>query len=134
MSDITVNWFENDFNLRVDAASDQALYEIAAQILAEAIPNVPRDTGFLANSGYVNSPINEGFQHQSSKRSPRGSKSKRLYETVDKPPQTDQTVVGFAANYAIYVESRTPFLYPAMLSVQGKIGGTIEEAGRANFG
>lgn len=134
MNDFSVNWFDSDFTLKLEQATDEGLYGIAAQILAEAIPNVPRDTGFLANSGYVNSPINEGFQRQQSRRSPRGSKSKRLYETVDQPPQTEETVVGFAANYAIYVESRTPFLYPAMLRVQGQVGGIIEAAGRKHFG
>ena len=124
-----VNWHDDEFYVKLDEANNDMTTALGFQILAEAIPHVRRDTGFLANSGYVHSPQESTF---AAKTQSRGN---REYRTASNPPgnEPDVTYVGFSASYALFVETRYPFLYPAMLRAQGEVGGIVQVVKSEHF-
>jgi hypothetical protein len=126
VSDVEVNWYQHDVMVTVGKAERDFLLALGFQVEAEAKPNVPVDTGFLRNSSYVNGAGTNTF----SPRSDHG------HNTTPEPAQPDddkEIVVGFAAEYAVYVEVDQPYLYPALQRVAQQANGTIEAAGRKHL-
>lgn len=120
-----INWYEQDVMLAVEGATQDFLLAMAHQVIAEAKPNVPVDTGFLRNSDYV---IGAGTNTFTPKHS--GDK-----QTVSSPPtpQDDEVVAGFAADYAVYQEIQRSFLANALESVAQQAQGIIQTAGKKHF-
>lgn len=117
-----VNWYADDVKLAVQGVGRDALLAIAFQIIAEAKPDVPVDTGFLRNSDYVvGAGKNTFIAQQNDDR-----------RTVPNPPPTEdnEVIAGFAADYAIHVETRHPFLYPALLRVRQQVDGIIKQVSK----
>ena len=101
------------------------------------VANPPIDTGFLANSGYINSSRDSTFDRtwesgQYSSRHTRraregeeGDDEGRIQRSVNRervespepPPDETGVTIGWAAIYAWFVEDSQPFAYPALLSV-----------------
>src|SRR5690606_23699040 len=105
---------------------DLAIAEIdklALEIIAESDP--PVDTGFLNASAYVNSSsgLNTfdekwGDGEFLSRRS--GSLEQRQSIDSPEPPPKDGAVAGWAADYALWVEERTGFVYSAVQRVASR--------------
>lgn len=129
-NDVTVNWYEEDVILAAEGAMGEALLALAFQVEAEAKVKAAVDTGFMRNSSYVVGG-NENTFHARSEE-----KDGREYNTVNSPEPAAPggAVVGFAADYSIYVETQQPFLYPALRSVANQADATIEAVGKRTFG
>lgn len=120
MSD--VNWYQDKVMAAVKDAEQEFLLALAFQVEAEAKVNAPVDTGFMRNSSYVVGAGQNTFV-------PRHDGDKETTPSPATPQDDQEVVIGFAADYTIYVESTQPFIYPALQSVVAQAGGTIQAAG-----
>lgn len=125
MPNSRVDWYAEDVLLVVDDVTEEALLALAFQVEAEAKVNAPVDTGFLRNSSYVAGGDTNTFRSQSA----NGRNTVNRAE----PSPPNGAVVGFGADYSIFVESRQPFLYPAAQQVMQQAEGTIAAVGRRHF-
>lgn len=92
-----------------------SLDAIALQVIAEAQPNVPVDTGFLANSGYVVGPNVNTYSRNGDKSEPQRAVGE------------NEAIAGFSAEYALIVELDDPYLYPALERVNGQVPSILKE-------
>lgn len=125
-NNVRVDWYEHDVLIRTAQANREILLAIAHQTEAEAKVRARVDTGFMRNSAYVNGAGENSFV----------ARSEDGHETAPGPehPQDDNEVIlGFAANYTIYVEALDPFVYPAAELVAQQAAGIIEPIGRRHF-
>lgn len=120
-----INWYEQDVIAKVADASAEFLLAMGFQVEAEAKVNAPVDTGFLRNSSYVNGAGQNTF-------TPRQDGDRETVSSIPTPAD-GEVVVGFAADYAVYVEAEQPFLYPALQRVASQANGIIEAVGKKHF-
>lgn len=120
MSDFKLDWRGNDALLVLEGATREGLLTLGYQLEGEIKVGAPVDTGFMRNTVYVHSSEVSTFQAQ----------SRDGYETTSAPPAVDDdtVIVGVAADYAIYVESTQPFVYPALQRVAQVAGATVASA------
>lgn len=97
----------------------------ALEIGAAADP--PVDTGFLRASVYIYSSRANSFDgtwesdyYTSTKG--HGLVARQRVDSPETPPDEYSAIVGWAANYAWWVEDLQPFIYPALLSVAERPG------------
>lgn len=95
--------------------------KIALEVIVESDP--PIDTGFLDASAYVNSATGlNTFDQVWANGKFIGRKRKSLVErrSVESPhpPPPNGATVGWSAQYSVYVEEQTHFIYAALLRVQ----------------
>lgn len=118
-----VIWHGDDLLKEVAKLQIEVIDKVALEILVESKP--PIDTGYLDASAYVNSSsglntFDETWQtgHYLSRNSGR----MEWRDSVDspEPPPKDGAVAGWAADYAIYVEADTNFIYEALQTVAAK--------------
>lgn len=100
----------------IDELAIEEVDKRALAIIADADPAI--DTGFLSASGYVNSAsglntFDEGWPEGQyfSRRTQRQEQRRRV--EAPEPHPDKGAVAGFAADYALYEEERTSFLYQA---------------------
>lgn len=124
-----VNWYAEDVLAVVDGASAEMMEALAFQVEAVAKTKAAVDTGFMRNSGYVVTQGVNTFQARSEEI------DGQQHDTVNNPEPAppNGATVGFAADYSIFVETRQPFLYPALQQVMQTAGGTIESVGKRHF-
>lgn len=125
----------------VEGASDALLTKMALVILGQARVNIREndqiDTGFMTNSGYVVAPGEDGYdktwpsgQYQSGKTGQTAMAERAPKQT---PPE-GASLVGFAADYAIYQEMARSYLYKALDQSKGQFDATVKTVGREHFG
>jgi hypothetical protein len=124
-----VNWYGDKVLKQADAALKDVLETLGREVLQEAQDRAPVDTGFLKESGYIDAETVSTFQSRTATLTSPKTGQTRDYSTVASAPQRDDNTasVGFAADYAIYVEGDQPFLYPALVSVSNRATGLIEK-------
>ena len=123
-SGFRLNWRGDQAAVVVTDATRKGLLQLGYQLEGEIKVGAPVDTGFMRNSTYVHSSGASTFQAQN------GSEGQ---QTASSPPAADDdtVIVGVAADYAIYVESTQPFVYPAMQRIARLAGGVIGGAVRS---
>lgn len=130
-----INWYEEDVLLAVDGASRDFLLAMAHQVIAEAKPNMPVDTGFLRNSDYVVGAGENTFTPKRATLKSRKTGQTAEHETVPSVPSPvdNEVIAGFAADYAVYQEIEQGFLHRALQSVAQQAQGIIQTAGKKHF-
>lgn len=126
-----VNWYAEDVVVKFTKLSERAIEAAAARVDAltkiNIVANDQVDTGFMANSVYFATEGSSTYQDASGAQINReGNFVER--EMAPEAPLKDgaAALVCVGANYAIFQEMATPFLYPALLAVKGEMKGIIE--------
>jgi len=106
---------------QIDALLIEQIDKLALEVILES--DAPVDTGFLDASAYVNSStgLNTfGETWADGRFISRHSKQLQQRRSVEspQPPPPDGATVGWAAQYAAHVETRTHFIYRALLKVK----------------
>ncbi len=128
---MAVRWYEDTVKLKLrnasDAMVDQAAFLVEGQTKVNIRNNGQVDTGFMMNSVYAVTPKADTYgQAQSSAKN--AASEKDMAPKAD--PPKNGAVVAVGAEYAIFQEERTAFLYPALETVAGQMGGKVVAAGR----
>jgi len=115
-----VAWNPEALMVKVDGLTIDEIDKLALRIIAASDP--PIDTGFLDASAYVNSSsglntFDERWKDGEyfSRRTGRTQKRRAVDSAV--PPPRVGAVAAWAADYAIWVEERTGFIYNAVQQV-----------------
>lgn len=115
-----VTFYHSAVKAKCKDATRAGLLALGYQILAESQPNVPVDTGFLRNSGYVYAqgeggpPVGPGYGPAP-------------------PLGADSVVVGYAALYAIFQELKLGFIWGAAQRVTAAAGAILEPVFRSRI-
>jgi hypothetical protein len=128
---VTITWNEDALEqIRQDAGAfvDEKALEVGAA------GNPPVDTGFLRASVYVHSSRQSTFSAIWPNDYYYSRKQRRLVARVavgspEQPPDEYGAVVGWAAEYAPYIEDSEAFAYAALMSLAG-----AEDRGPLNLG
>ena len=145
MADAKVTWYLEKVKVKIDAATDEALAQVAFQIEAATKKNIINvnkqlDTGFMGASVYAKSKA-KGSEYAearaeaetktlSSKTGRVVDVSKRMAREETLPKSAGAAVV-VGANYAIYQEAQQSFLYAAAVEVAATVKGTVEPVYRS---
>lgn len=124
---MSVKWYGDEVKrLLLDRAMPEMITAAALMVEGQAKVNInvngQIDTGFMINSVYANGPGVASY-------APTAVPGKMANQPAE--PPKGGAVVGVAAEYAIFQEERNSFLYPALETVAGRMGGKIVSAGRA---
>ena len=134
-----VNWYTDDVVVHFTKITERAIEMAAFRVDALAKININTndqiDTGFMANSVYVvteesssyaTTMPNGVYSWRPQKHGGATGEAQRQMapEASLKPGAAALVCVG--ANYAIFQEMDTPFLYPALLAVKDEMKGIIE--------
>jgi len=131
-----VNWYGDDVQLRIMNASQKALFAIAQQVIDQAKMNITDngqvDTGFMRNSGYAADPDQSTYSDIGSSGTyasdAGGIVDRQAAQEVEIPTAGGPVAIAaFAADYALYQEVATPFLYPALEQVKSDVPDTMIE-------
>jgi len=109
-------------------AMQQVLAEVAFQVEAKAKENATPfvDTGFLRSSIQTITPGEDGIAGRAELHTGR-SGQERLYTAADtRAARDDEALVVCHADYAYWVERRTPFLLPAAQAVAADVGAIVQ--------
>lgn len=123
---MTVKWYGDEVKrLILNQAMPEMIAAAALLVEGQTKVNINQngqvDTGFMVNSVYAVGPGVNTY-------GPAAIAGKLANGAA--VPTPAGAVVGVAAEYAIYQEERLPFLYPALETVAGRMGGQIVSAGR----
>lgn len=126
--------FDEALALAIEKMTIAAALEIEGQAKINIQANKQVDTGFMVNSVYTASDkgvsnIPASGETHSKKE---GRTVKRNAAPAEQPPENG-TLVGVAAEYALYQEVDNAFLYPAAETVANSRGAKIVEAGKEAF-
>jgi hypothetical protein len=115
-----VTWNTRNLMLQVRDLSIQEIDKVALEIIVASDP--PIDTGFLSASAYVNSSsgLNTFDERWADGRFPSrqtGQMERRSSVDTPEPPPRVGAVAAWAADYAMWVEERTGFIYNALQTV-----------------
>lgn len=128
---MAVKWYDHEVRVKLDQAIaemvDKAAFLVEGQTKINITDNGQVDTGFMRNSVYAVTPKSDTYGQAHSAAS--GAASEKNMAPKADPPR-DGAVVGVGAEYAIFQEERTPFLYPALETVVARMGGQIVASGR----
>ena len=123
-----INWHVVQARREIQERLDRALTAVALQIEAQAKVEITNngqvDTGFLRTSGYTVAPNTNTFNQvepggmKTSKATGASVRRDRAPRPVQ--PKPGEAVVGFAADYAVYQETRNSFLHRAGEMVRGQ--------------
>ena len=121
--------------VRVENATDEVLHATALQIEGTAkrniIDNDQVDTGFMVNSGYVETQKGSTYDktwkdgEYAAKKS-EGSSEVKKAPRLKLPNLFSAAAVVIGANYAIFQELKRPFLRPAADEVAKQVKGIAE--------
>ena len=129
-----VNTYLKHVMVRVEGATDATLHAIALQIEGTAKRNIVAnnqiDTGFMANSVYVEtqqgSTFGQTWQDGSYKGKKGGMKEVEKAPRLQLPNLFSASAVVVGASYAIYQEMKKSFLRTAGQEVAGQVKGIAE--------
>lgn len=128
---MAVRWYgdqvEAQLRQAMDAMVDKAAFLVEGQTKINITDNGQVDTGFMRNSVYAVTPKTNSYG-QANSEAKNAAPDKTMSPQASPPP--DGAVVGVGAEYAIFQEERNPFLYPALETVIGQMGGEIVDAGK----
>ncbi|PYJ11279.1 MAG: hypothetical protein DMF06_03445 [Verrucomicrobia bacterium] len=115
-----VEWNPQALMVKVDGLAIEEIDKLALRIIAASDP--PIDTGFLSASAYVNSSsglntFDERWKDGEYLSRHTGRTEKRRSVDSAVPPPRVGAVAAWAADYAIWVEERTSFIYNAVQKV-----------------
>lgn len=111
---------------QLQRAMQQVLAEVAFQVEAKAKENAPVDTGFLRATIQTITPGENGAAARAELRTGR-SGQERLHTAADtRAARDDEALVVCHADYAYWVERRTPFLLPAAQAVAADVGAIVQ--------
>lgn len=99
----------------IDKGLKASVDAVALQVIAEALPDVPVDTGFLRNSGYV---VGQNVNTYSD----NGEKNEAPAAVGE-----NEAVAGFSAEYALTIEINDPYLHPALERVQTQVPSILKQ-------
>ena len=108
----------------VPALQDRITRVLGTEILAEAMSNVPVDTGALKNSGYLET--NRDTQRNAAIAEAMGKNPFAIVADAGSELEPGQARVAFAVEYAAHVEFGTenspaqPFLIPATEAIKAE--------------
>ena len=116
-----VIWYGAELQAQLDTMVLEQIDRLSLEVILESDP--PVDTGFLDASAYVNSStgLNTfGETWMDGRFISRHSQQLQWRRSIKAPqPHPPQgAIVGWSAQYAAYVESRTHFMYRALLKVK----------------
>lgn len=89
---VDINLYGDEFVAIVEQYGDEALFAAGQIVLAEAGRRAPRDTGKLAQSGYVSTRSKSTYK-------------RRAYWRREKTPPKNGATIGFTAPHAHLIES-----------------------------
>ena len=129
-----VAWDDKQLLLQVRDLSIDEIDKIALEIIVESKP--PIDTGFLDASAYVNSSsglntFDETWANGMYLSRKTGRLESRRRVEAPEPPPREGAVAGWAADYAIYVEEMTDFIFEALEeSLQPGLSVGVDHSGK----
>ena len=131
-----VTWYGDEILAEFDERAGISLHAIGLQIVGEAQRNITDnsqvDTGFMRLSGYVHSANGQSTYNEtrsSGQLLNRGGSMVERDRAPERSPESDlETIVAFAAAYALFQELRNPFLYPAVESVARQVDDIMQDA------
>jgi len=132
-----VKWYRQAFEVKLGQATDEIVRKVAFDIQAEAQSNAPVDTGFLKNSIYTVTGGASGYgaANQSGEyTNGAGQNTKRVLAPERGLDRDVGALICAGASYALFVELKQPFLYPAAKKIVDTVGGTIRRVGKEIFG
>lgn len=132
-----VDWYGQDVILAIETATRRGLEALAAVIDGQTkiniVANDQVDTGFMVNSVYYASEATSTYNTAD----PSGNYPNKRGDLVQREMAPEAKLIDEAlalvcvgANYAIYQEMATPFLYPALLAGVSMAGGTLQTAAK----
>lgn len=127
MSDFKLTWHGDEILKRLDKETPDALFAVAEELIGVAAAKAPRDTGTLAESGYVT--MEGKSTYKAGKRHRKEIKAKK-----------GEVIGAFAAYYGGFVEYGTskrgakPFLRPAVDEYRNKLGDKVAIRLRGRLG
>lgn len=126
-----VIWHGDDLLKEVAKLQIEVIDKVALEVIVEGKP--PVDTGYLDASAYVNSSsglntFDETWQPGRYLSRKTGRLQERNSVDSPEPPPEDGAVAGWAADYAIYVEEDTSFIFEALQTVAARHNVRITES------
>ena len=119
-----ISWNIDELDTALVEFIQPVMDEFGQQVIAEALP--PVDTGFLMNSAYITSSLNDSYDltwETGRYRDQRGRLVSRFQTPRIEPNEPPGTIVGWAAEHAWEIEETQPFIYIALLSAAGQLEG-----------
>lgn len=118
-----VVWNEKDLILQVQGLSIDLIDKLALEVIVESRP--PIDTGFLDASAYVNSSsglntFDETWANGYYLSRKTGRMERRDKVGSPEAPPRGGAIAGWAADYAVYVEENTDFIFNALERVAAR--------------
>jgi len=115
-------------------AGEEMADKVALQIEAQTKVNIQQngqiDTGFMLNSTYTVSKKRNTYGKTNPNGeyvSQEGDLVKREIAPAVRLPSDALAAVSVGAEYAVYQEVKKPFLYPAVKTVAGQVGGKAQK-------
>lgn len=118
-----VIWKGDELLLQVDSLLIDDIDKVGLQVIAASQP--PVDTGFLDASAYIHSTsglntFDETWTTGMYVSRKTGKLVNRQKVEAPAPPPRNGAIVGWAADYSIYVEANTDFIYKALQEVAAR--------------
>lgn len=120
-----INWYREKVLAALKDAEGEVLATLAFRALEHAMTNVQAndqiDTGFMLNSGYAVSSKRDNYAEamaDAAARAPREAAPKVQ-------PGQNESIAGFAAEYAVYQEMRQTFLFKGAEQAGDELGAII---------
>lgn len=124
--DYRIEWYLDDLDALLEQSQADILTQLALHGTALVQLAAPVDTGFLRSTVQT---IAYGGGELSARRERlrSGTTLRTVTRTAHRVAVTSKTAAAIliAADYAIYVERRTPFIYPAMEHLVAEVGGVV---------
>lgn len=122
-AEFSVTWNEKALLVQVANLSIAEIDKLALEIIVASDP--PIDTGFLDASAYINSSsglntFDERWQDGDYISRRTGKLVPRASIPAPEPPPKVGAIAGWAADYTIWVEERTSFIYSALQTVAAR--------------
>lgn len=122
-ANVEFTWNTAELLVQVNNLTIAEIDKLALEIIVASDP--PIDTGFLDASAYINSSsglntFDERWQDGDYISRRTGRPAHRASLPSPEPPPSVGAIAGWAAEYTIWVEERTNFIYSALLSVAGR--------------
>lgn len=122
-ANVELTWNTKNLMVQVANLSIAEIDKLALEIIVASDP--PIDTGFLSASAYINSSsglntFDERWQDGDYISRHTGRPVHRASLPAPEPPPKVGAIAGWAAEYTIWVEERTSFIYTALQTVVGR--------------
>lgn len=121
-----INWYRQKVLVALKGAEQEVLDKLAFRALEHAMTNVTAndqiDTGFMRASGYAISGKQDSYAQAMAEavlRAPREAAPKVQ-------PGEHESIVGFAAEYAVYQEMRQSFLFKGAEQAGAECGAIVK--------